>query len=156
MNINYLKNLVKGKIVELLFEEMFQELNEFTVIPTGYEYTHPELAQYQDILQIKDVIENIRSAPDFVLISKDKSKVYLVEVKYRKHLHEYVELFEDSKKIRDHWNHAYLFVATQDGFFFNPCNTILNNKKIDELTWVRKDIQEKYLNILREYIRNDK
>ena len=153
MNVDYLKGLVKGKIVELLFEEMFQELNEFTVIPTGYEYTHPELAQYQDLLQIKDVIENIRSAPDFVLISKDKSKVYLVEVKYRKSLGEYKELFDDAKKIRNRWNHAYLFVATQDGFYYDPCNSIINNQKINKLAWVREDIQQKYLGILKEFIR---
>jgi hypothetical protein len=48
----------------LIFEEMFRKSEEFTVIPFGYEHTTPMLAQYQHILEVKQVLENIRHAPD--------------------------------------------------------------------------------------------
>ena len=42
------------------------------------------LAQYQHHLQIKQVLNNIRNAPDFALLSHDRTRVFLVEVKYRR------------------------------------------------------------------------
>ena len=53
---------------------MFRESGKFTILHAGYEYTLPELAQYQHLAEVKAVIENIRNAPDFVLISQDEKK----------------------------------------------------------------------------------
>ena len=88
MSLNFSKQLIKGKIAETIFEEMFRVSEEFTIIPVGYEHTTPILAQFQHHAQIKEVLENLKSAPDFALISQDKSQVYLVEVKYRSSLNE--------------------------------------------------------------------
>ena len=41
--------LIKGKIAELIFEMMFREAGRFTS-SFGYEYTLPEIAQYQHLL----------------------------------------------------------------------------------------------------------
>ncbi len=153
MDKDFVKHLIKGKIAEIIFEQMFRESGEFTILHSGYEYTLPELAQYQHLTEIKAVIENIRNAPDFILISQDKTQVHLVEVKYRSK-----ENREDLKKIVEEtlkvWNPSWLFVASPEGFFFAPCNTVLNkNGKIYSLSenWVKKSVQKEYLNLLNEF-----
>ena len=150
--INYVRDLIKGKITETIFEEMFRESGEFTILPMGYEHTLPELAQYQHHIEVKQVLENIRHTPDFVLISQDKARVFLVEVKYRKSINteEMLKIAEDTLKL---WNPSYLFIATQDGFYFSPCNWIINNSKIEALSskWIDKRAQEKYLNVHLEF-----
>jgi hypothetical protein len=59
---------------------MFAQSEKFTILPIGYEHTSPILAQYQHHVQIQQVLDNIRHAPDFALVSHDKRSVYLVEV----------------------------------------------------------------------------
>lgn len=154
MNDSFVRNLIKGKITEVIFEEMFRESEEFTVISIGYEHTIPELAQYQHHVQIKKVLENIRSAPDFVLINKDKTEVFLVEVKYRETLLK-TELLKIATEISDRWNPCWLFVASHTGFYFTPSNRIINNYgNIDTLeeSWIKKMMQDDYLKILKEFI----
>lgn len=152
-NINYVRNLIKGKIVETIFEEMFRTAGEFTILPTGYEHTIPELAQYQHHVQIQKVLENIRNAPDFVLISQDKTKVFLVEVKYRSEL-DSLEALEIAGHTLRLWNPSYLFIASRTGFYFSPCSSILEHKDIEVLneSWINKEIQKRYNNLLKEYI----
>jgi len=47
-NIKFAKNLIKGKIAEIIFEQMIRDEERYTVIPFGYEHTVPTLAQYQN------------------------------------------------------------------------------------------------------------
>jgi len=153
MEQNFIKHLIKGKIAETIFEYMFQESGEYTVLRSGYEYTLPELAQYQHLAEIQAVIENIRNAPDFILVSQDKTKVYLVEVKYRYH-RDSEDLKEIAEATLKAWNPSWLFIASPDGFFFEPCNTVNNNNgEIAPLyeTWVAKPTQETYLKLLNEF-----
>lgn len=44
---NSLRNFVKGKIAELIFERMVKKDkdHDYVVIPFGYEYSMPELAK---------------------------------------------------------------------------------------------------------------
>ncbi|MDE1945866.1 MAG: hypothetical protein KGH93_01550 [Patescibacteria group bacterium] len=152
-NLEFTRELIKGRIAETIFEQMFRESGEYTILRAGYEYTLPELAQYQHLTEVKAVIQNIRNAPDFVLISQDKTKVYLVEVKYRS-IREQKKIKETAENILKVWNPSYLFVASPDGFFFEPCNTILQNGgKIGELysNWATKEKQSEYLKILKEF-----
>src|ERR1044072_7473302 len=79
----FVRHLIKGKVAEIIFQQMFQESGKFTILRSGYEYTLPELAQYQHLAEVKAVMDNIRNAPDFILVSQDKKEVHLVEVKYR-------------------------------------------------------------------------
>jgi hypothetical protein len=80
--LNFTRNLLKGKIAETIFEQMFRRLGKFDIVPLGYEHTTPELAQYQHLNHVKQVLDNIRNVPDFALVSQNKGSVYLVEVKY--------------------------------------------------------------------------
>lgn len=156
MNEQYIRNLIKGKIAEVIFEEMFREAGEFTVLPIGYEHTIPELAQYQHHVQVKKVLDNIRNAPDFALISQDKTKVYLVEVKYREAIQS-DEVLAIANELLTRWDPVYLFLATKKVFFFSPCHTIVNNAgQISEMTdnWIALEEQHKYLDVFLEFIKS--
>jgi hypothetical protein len=37
----FIKDLVKGKIAEIIFEQMFRESGRYTILHSGYEYTLP-------------------------------------------------------------------------------------------------------------------
>ena len=149
------KSLIKGKIAELVFDQMFRAAGKFTVIPFGYESTLPEVAQHVQELKFKHVLENVRSAPDYVLISQDKTEVFMVEVKYRSNCSE-VDLIDIAEKINKNWTAIWLFLATQNGFFFDSCtNIIKNNGKIASLnfSWVPEPVQKEYLKLLKEFIK---
>lgn len=152
MDIDFSRKLIKGKIAEVVFEQMIREEKKYTVIPFGYEHTMPTLAQYRHLAQIKSAIDNISDAPDFVLISEDKSKIYLVEVKYQDKLN-IEKLKEYSLKLLERWEFPWIFVATPDGFRCGLCKTIVDEGYINELTdnWVAKDRQGEYLKLLNEF-----
>lgn len=155
MNINFSRNLIKGKIAEQIFEEMFRISEEFTIIPLGYEHTTPIIAQYQHHAQIKEVLANIRSAPDFALISQDKSQVYLVEVKYRNELNSR-DILQIAQQTVTRWNPCFIFVVTQDKFYFSSCNRIVEKTgEIEPLStsWIKTDIQQSYLTLMKEFIK---
>jgi hypothetical protein len=150
--------LIKGKIAELIFELMFREAGKFNPIRSGYEYTVPELTQYRGHAEVERVLDNISNAPDFVLISKERNgngnvEVFTVEVKYRARL-EGNDIVEMATKVLEHWDPSWLFIATLDGFYFAPCNAILNNHgAVSPLSdeWIPARIQKKYLEILRDF-----
>ncbi len=80
MDTKFSKNLIKGKIAEIIFEQMFREAGEYTIIPFGYENIMPELVNCGKSSNAKKAIKNISSSPDFALISRNKESVFLVEV----------------------------------------------------------------------------
>ncbi len=57
--IEFSKDLIKGKVAEVIFEQMFREEEKFTVIPFGYEHTMPTLAQYRGHVMIKKGTEKV-------------------------------------------------------------------------------------------------
>ncbi len=152
MSIEFSKNLIKGKIAEVVFEQMIREEGKYTVIPFGYEHTVPTLSQYQHLAVVKQIMDNISDAPDFALISEDKTKVYLVEVKFQSRLN-INDLEEYAIKLCDRWEYPWLFVATRDGFYNGLCRDIIKERRIPELTenWVKKERQEEYLKLLNEF-----
>jgi len=97
-------------------------------------------------------MDNISDAPDFVLVSEDKSEVYLVEVKYRSSINA-----EDIKAIATallkRWNPSWLFVANPEGFYCAPSSSIATEGKISRLpeSWVAADRQKRYLDLLNEF-----
>lgn len=152
--IEFSEQLIKGKIAEMIFSQMFRNSNNFTVIPFGYENTFPEIVQYANLANDKQVFETIRNAPDFALVSHDKRDVYLVEVKYRQNLtNEHIK--EMAEKIHNRWKSVQLFIATPGGFFFGDCSEIILDKgKISSLDtkWVKQEFQIGYLKLLMSFI----
>jgi len=150
--INFARNLIKGKIAEVIFEQMMREEKKYTVIPFGYEHTMPMLAQYQHLVEVKHIIKNISEAPDFALISEDKSKLFLVEIKYQSKLN-LEDLKEYAEKLLKKWDCPWLFVITPEGFYCGMCDWIIKENTINELSenWVLKERQKEYLKLLKEF-----
>ena len=151
-NIDFSRNLIKGRIAEVIFEQMIREEGRYTVIPFGYEHTMPTLAQYRHLAGIEKVMKNISDAPDFALISEDKTEVYLVEVKYQKNL-DLNRIREQASKLLARWHPSWFFVATPEGFYCAPCSSIERENSISRLpnTWVTLNRQVVYLKLLNEF-----
>lgn len=152
---DFSKNLIKGKIAEVIFQQMFREQGGYTIIPFGYEYTVPQLAQCNG-KNAKRIIDNIRHAPDFAMVSSDNQNVYLVEIKFQSRYSEKYAL-KDAEIQKERWDPSWIFIATLDGFCFDVCSSIISRggvaKKLSE-NWVAPELQEKYLKLLQEFENN--
>ncbi len=158
MQQDFAKNLIKGKIGEAIFDQMFREQGRFTVIPFGYDRIIPEVAQYAKEAKYQQVIDNIRSAPDFALVSHDKEQVFLVEVKYRTDLEQSMEgLIKTARKIQEKWQLVWVFVCTPQGFYFDRTSEIIENEKLSPMgeQWIAQELQEKYLKLITDFIRTE-
>lgn len=152
--VEFSEQLIKGKIAELIFSQMLRNSNKFTVIPFGYENTFPEIAQYAYMANDLQVLDTIRSAPDFALVSHDKREVYLIEVKYRSSI-DNNQIKEIAKKIQNRWKSVQLFIATPTGFYFGNCNDIILSDGIIpslDTIWVPENDQKEYTKLLNEFI----
>lgn len=156
---DFSRELIKGKIAEIIFEQMFREMGEYTILRFGYEYSTPELAQYQHLLkEHKEVMADIRHTPDFILVAPTEGKIFLVETKYRARP-DNNEIKQIAEDLIRRWHSPWLFVASLEGFYFQPCHTIVENAgNISPLTekWVSFPIQKHYLELLKEFESNHK
>ena len=155
-NQSFAINLVKGKIAETIFEQMFRETKNFTILGFGYERVIPELVQ-RGYKENNETLEVIKTAPDFAVIDKIGKEVRLVEVKYMRTFNqEYI--YKDAKRMTNSWNPSYLFIATQDGFYFDEVEAIFTNKGkiplLDEKI-IPRDIQERFRKILVAFEANN-
>jgi len=151
-NIKFTENLIKGKIAEIIFENMLREAGVFTVMHFGYEYILPELTRGNGINKESETMKSVRSAPDFAIINNKTKEVRLIEVKYKKELNRKY-ILEDANKMAESWNPSYIFLATKSGFYFdNIADIIKANGNISELhhLHISKDLQNKYLDLLNK------
>jgi uncharacterized protein YcgL (UPF0745 family) len=159
-NLQFTRSLIKGKIAEIIFQQMFLETNEFQVIPLGVEYVLPDLTQWKHEHHqstFKKISDNLSSSPDFLLLSKNNSHIFLIEVKYRSRL-DREDVKEIAENIHKHWDYAWLFLATPEEFFFQSCKEIIDNdgniQPLDQI-WkkISPETQQNYLQILKEFIK---
>lgn len=153
MNIDFSRRLIKGRIAEVVFEQMIREEERYMVIPFGYEHTMPTLAQYRHISEVPKVIDNISEAPDFALISDDKTKIFLVEVKFQRKF-DILEIQDYSEKLLKRWESPWIFVATPEAFYCSPCRTVAASGEIHALpdSWVNRERQAEYLKLMNEFV----
>lgn len=149
---DFQKKLIKGKIAEEIFHQMFIEDGKYVVIPFGYEKVLPELVRFKD----KSLLSSIKDSPDFVLSYKDESveDILLVEVKYRYRINT-KENLQMAKEQNKRWSPSCLFVASLNGFHFDKCSDVIKNNGImNHLSekMVSKSLQFKYLKLLAEFI----
>jgi len=153
--IEFARSLVKGKIAETIFAQMFRDAGHFTVLEFGYEKIIPELVQ-QGYGESNKMVETLRTAPDFAVIDQGTKEVRLIEVKYRSSLiSKYI--LNDANKMYRSWSPSYLFIATPDGFYFDEISSIIKNEgKIKSLDYpqINSDLQYKYLQILKDFEKN--
>ena len=149
-NIDFTKNLVKGRIAETIFAQMFRHNGRYTVLEFGYEKVVPQLVgQYYN--HDNPMIESLRVAPDFAVINLDTKDVRLIEVKYRWRL-DTNDVLARANKMNASWNPSYLFIATLDGFYFDEINKIiLENGDISPLAEIPDALQLEYLQILKDF-----
>lgn len=148
---DFARNLVKGKIAETVFAQMFRETGGFTVLEFGYEKIIPELIESGKVAD--ETLEIIRRAPDFAVINKETKEVKLVEVKYRKFLSKEYTL-RDAKRMMKAWNPSCLFVVTHDGFYFDDIRTIVEKDgEINPLMhpFISEEMKERYLKLLNDF-----
>ncbi len=149
-----IRSFIKGKVTETIFRLMFIEAGVYKVLPFGYENTFPELSQYKFSFESDQILDQLRTTPDFILISNDKTKVYMVEVKYRNHI-DSIEILRIANKLESKWGISQLFIATNKKFHFASCKSIIENNGFIpplEHSWVSEEIQKKYISCLKEYI----
>ncbi len=150
-NINFTKNLIKGRIAETVFSQMLRDTKHFTVLEFGYEKIIPQLVQSGNNSNL--VADTLRTAPDFAVINQKTKEVRLIEVKYSRVLNkEYV--LRHAIKMSQAWNPSYLFIATLDGFYFDRIDIIIKEKgKITPFknSEIPKNIINKYLKILIDF-----
>ena len=152
--IKFSEQLIKGKITELIFEQMLREAGCFTVLAFGYENILPELMHRQHDMKTEKTMEVIRRAPDFAVINNNTHDVHLIEVKYRKKMLT-SEVLSLANKMYESWKPSHLFLATPTGFYFGKVADIVEKKgKIERLSHphISPTLQERYLKLLNEFI----
>lgn len=151
-NVNFTRQLVKGKIAETIFSQMFRESGNFTVLEFGYEKVIPEMIQ-QGFNESNPMIETLRTAPDFAIIDRDTRQVKLIEVKYQ-HSLSFEYTLQAANRMSQSWNPSYLFIATLDGFYMDEIANIIKNKGvIAKLSHpkINNNLQNDYLQILKRF-----
>jgi hypothetical protein len=151
--IGFVRNLIKGKVAELIFQHMLAESDFATVIPFGYESITPSLAQYQHLVETQDVLDEIRHMPDFILVKPDQTQLVFVQVKYRRKK-EQARVLEMARAMQQRWQTGWLFLATPDNFYMAPSSAIIESDgEIPPLLarWIPMDVQLRYLALLREF-----
>jgi len=127
-NITFARNLVKGKIAETVFAQMLRSTREFTVLEFGYEKIVPELLNEVPEGE-KRTIETLRTAPDFAVINHKTREVHLIEVKYL-HTLDSGYVLRYAKRMNESWNPSYLFIASENGFYFGDVKKICEDNGI--------------------------
>lgn len=127
-NLSFTRNLVKGRIAETIFAQMFRDTGQYTVLEFGYEKVMPQLVN-GNYHHDDPVIESLRVVPDFAVINQESKEVRLIEVKYRQALN-HKNVLECARKMHASWNPSYLFIATLDGFYFDEISKIIIEKEV--------------------------
>ncbi len=151
------RQLIKGKIAELVFEQMLREAGCFTVLAFGYENILPELMHRQHNMKAEMTMEVIRRAPDFAVINNDTHDVHLIEVKYRQKVNR-IEILKLTSLMYESWKPSFLFLATPEGFYFGKVSDIVKNSgKIERLSHskISDALQTRYIKLLNEFINRE-
>jgi len=125
--IEFTHELIKGKIAEIIFEQMIHSTKGYTILEFGYEKVVRQLAKERKNENAKDTIEIIRRAPDFAVINETTHDITLIEVKYMNHAKE-PRVLAAAKDIKKSWKKASLFIASPNGFYFDSVDGIIAHK----------------------------
>lgn len=101
------ENMIKGRVAETIIQEMFLSLG-YKVFHYGMEHSVPGISE---LIRRSDdgVATNIRSMPDFVVVSPDGKLTSFVEVKFRAN-----ELFTLEELSKDYpWENTYFIVVSR-------------------------------------------
>ncbi len=153
-NIKFTHELLKGKIAEIIFEQMIHNTSGYTVLEFGYEKVVNQLAKAPKSEDARNMIRIVRKAPDYAIVNEDNHNVTLVEIKYMAKMTR-GKVHAIAKEIEQSWKHCALFIATPEGFYFDQVDTILNNQgaiKPFQHNKIPKKVTDQYLGLLNEFI----
>jgi hypothetical protein len=151
-SVTFARNLVKGKIAETVFAQMLRSTGEFTVLEFGYEKIIPELVG-RGSHQNDDMVEALRTAPDFAVINNKTKEVHLIEVKYRREFTAN-DVLQIAERMSESWNPSYLFLATGDGFYFGEVKELVEkqgNISLLNHPQIPMETQKEFLQILNDF-----
>lgn len=151
-DISFARNLVKGKIAETVFAQMLRSTGAFTVLEFGYEKIIPELVG-RGKGGDSEMVEALRTAPDFAVINNTTKEVHLIEVKYRATFNN-KNIYDIAERMSRNWNPSYLFLASEDGFYFGEVRSLVENggdiKRLDH-PQIPTETQLEFLKILNDF-----
>lgn len=151
-DIVFARNLVKGKIAETVFAQMLRSTGAFTVLEFGYEKIIPELVG-RGKGGDSEMVEVLRTAPDFAVINNTTKEVHLIEVKYRATFNN-KNILDIAERMSRNWNPSYLFLASEDGFYFGEVRNLVDNggdiKRLDH-PQISTETQTEFLKILNDF-----
>lgn len=151
-DITFARNLVKGKIAETVFAQMLRSTSSFTVLEFGYEKIIPELVG-RGKGGDSEMVETLRTAPDFAVINNFTKEVHLIEVKYRARFINQ-NVLDIAERMSRNWNPSYLFLASEDGFYFGEVKSLVENggniKRLDH-PQIPAETQAEFLKILNDF-----
>ena len=153
-DIEFAKNLVKGRIAETLFEQMLRKTDYFTLLSFGYEKTLPELTNRQHDISDEETMKILRHAPDFAVIDNRTHEVHLIEVKYR-HTYSTSDNLHVATELYKVWKPAYLFLATPEKFYLDSAKNITKNDgHMEQLghDTIPQETQDEYLGVLNGFV----
>lgn len=130
----------------------FARLENLLYLSLGMKRLYPELIQ-SGISGEDEMIETLKTAPDFAVINRATKEVRLIEVKYRKNI-QHGDILRLAKRMSESWNPSYLFVASESGFYFDDIAKIIENKgEISPLKHpqIPDELQSQYLKILNDF-----
>jgi len=156
-SIDFSKQLIKGRIAEMIFAQMLRDAGCFTILAFGYENTLPELMHHQKDMQDEETMEIIRRAPDFAVINNETHDVTLIEIKFRRK-YKSDDILEIVKRMHESWKPSYLFLATPDCFYFDKAQEIIENEGVMSSFKHKKisqELQDKYLDLMNKFIANN-
>ena len=150
----FTQNLIKGKIAEIIFEQMVHHTDGYTILEFGYEKVVRQLAHERKTEDAKATIKIVSSAPDFAIINQETHDINLVEVKYM-HNPSKRNVLQAAQHVKKSWKRSCLFVAAPSGFYFDTIDDIIRSKgDINEFlhACISEQTKHKYLDLLNEFI----
>ena len=135
-----------------MFAQMLRSTGSFTVLEFGCEKIIPELVG-RGQGENNEMVETLRTAPDFAVINNKTKEVHLIEVKYRAHFTKQ-NVLDIAERMSRNWNPSYLFLASEGGFYFGEVKSLVENggdiQRLDH-PQIPIETQAEFLKILNDF-----
>jgi hypothetical protein len=154
------ENMLKGRIAETLVEELLRQSGNI-VYRFGYEAIVQNLTQLKESFdRNSEVGERIRVMPDFIVINKGGSPVFL-EVKFRWKPELHKEDYEMLEKINKLWSAKLIFVNCREQPYFRVSDppyideykNLIQKPLLQETNWeIDKELYDTYEELVYRYL----
>lgn len=154
MNNNFPENLIKGKIVETVFQQMFLGSDQYEMYSFEATVDFSSIQHLVHHTDIQNIIDGKAPVPQCIVVPKGKDEVYIVNTLYSPSYHSQ-DLMVLAEKYHSQWEYSWLFFATDHHLHFDSCWNIMNSHgHMDFLpyTWIPRDIQDKYRTLLHQFL----